>query len=67
MHFLQGDLVDTLPAPYGDEMRGINETVGLPLGEKVHNICVISSHLTEKLCSLSWDIDRFPARVKHAI
>lgn len=29
----QGRLADTLPYPYGDELRGINETTGLPLGE----------------------------------
>lgn len=34
-----GRLADTLPAPYADEMRGINETVGLPLGDiMIYNI-----------------------------
>jgi acid ceramidase len=30
-----GRLVDTLPSPYGDELRGINQTTGLPLGDIV--------------------------------
>jgi acid ceramidase len=30
-----GLLADSLPAPYGDEMRGISESSGLPLGDVV--------------------------------
>lgn len=28
-------MADTLPGPYGDEMRGISQAAGLPLGEVV--------------------------------
>ncbi|CAF4113237.1 unnamed protein product [Rotaria magnacalcarata] len=29
------EMADTLPAPYGDEMKGISQASGLPLGEVV--------------------------------
>ncbi|CAF4167349.1 unnamed protein product, partial [Rotaria sp. Silwood2] len=29
-------LADTLPAPYGDEMKGISQATGLPLGIHIH-------------------------------
>ncbi|CAF4518444.1 unnamed protein product, partial [Rotaria magnacalcarata] len=28
-------MADTLPAPYGDEMKGISQATGVPLGEIV--------------------------------
>lgn len=27
-------MADTLPAPYGDEMKGISEATGVPLGKR---------------------------------
>ena len=27
-------MADTLPAPYGDEMKGISQATGVPLGKK---------------------------------
>ncbi|CAF3412521.1 unnamed protein product [Rotaria sp. Silwood1] len=29
-------MADTLPAPYGDEMKGISQATGLPLGIHIH-------------------------------
>ncbi len=31
----QGGLADTLPAPFGDEIKGIANKTGIPLGEVV--------------------------------
>jgi hypothetical protein len=28
-------MADTLPAPYGDEMKGISQATGVPLGKKI--------------------------------
>ena len=33
---LQGSLADTLPAPYGQEIKGIANITGLPLGMSTH-------------------------------
>jgi hypothetical protein len=31
-------MADTLPAPYGDEMKGISQATGVPLGMKIREI-----------------------------
>ena len=31
-------MADTLPAPYGDEMKGISQASGLPLGKLDINV-----------------------------
>jgi len=45
-------MTDTLPAPYGDEMKGISQVTGLPLGEIVlYNIFYeVSSMCTSVVC-----------------
>ncbi len=43
--FFQGSLADTLPAPFGDEIKGIAQATGLPLGES--NVSVIGSQLRD--------------------
>ena len=33
----QASLADTLPAPFGDEIKGIANATGMPLGKELYN------------------------------
>ncbi|CAF1173525.1 unnamed protein product [Rotaria sordida] len=50
-------MVDTLPAPYGDEMKGISQATGLPLGIHIWDMSNNTWILTEKLRTLITQIN----------